>query len=141
MPLNASYSGPGITVMVSMSIYHHHPHVKADRPNKMTINVGYYTDFSVSRYKRGLHCSEFVQLMKYFDLQDITMTRLYARPPEEAIIILGDIMDADRNSASQYALQYLRISAAITNTDLRVQSLRYLVHHDALKSTGNYLSI
>lgn len=134
MHLSVSYSARGTAAKVRITacfLYW------LEYINILSFDVGYDSDFAVSRYKRGLECAEFVRLTKYFDLQDFIKIRLYTHPAEEAVVILGDIMDADVSSASQYVLQYLRISGGIVNADLRAQSLQYLVDHDALRMHGN----
>ncbi|KAI9317077.1 hypothetical protein BX666DRAFT_1942003 [Dichotomocladium elegans] len=86
------------------------------------------TDFSVSRYGRGIHTAEYLALVDSNGLFDYMMTNLYLIPVEDAISVLQELLKHDSTEkAGRFLIHYLRIAHALREDFDYMEAIRFLL--------------
>lgn len=73
------------------------------------------SDFSVSRFERGITTQEFLALMEKNDLFTHVMGHVYLLPYQDALSVLQEIMKSNDQHASRFLVHYMRITNAISS--------------------------
>ncbi|CDH55901.1 predicted protein [Lichtheimia corymbifera JMRC:FSU:9682] len=71
------------------------------------------SDFSVSRFERGITTKEFLALMDNNDLFIHIMGDVYLLPYQDALAVLQEMMSSDDRHATRFLVPYMRIANAI----------------------------